>query len=202
MTKILLVDDLKLKLEENSKKEEIKEVLETQRVVEEVIVANSDAIHQIKMEIARNKEGEKPSGKYNEDTVKESNVKDDDIRKVVRKQQDMDKDILKHSNVVKKLDEEIKSILKEKSNKDESKKEMDDAIKRLEIEILKLKEGENDCESIKEILKDGDEKKKAHKCRYFNVGYCKYEQKCRFTHPEEICKEYLEGKCREKKMPK
>ena len=41
------VDDLQLKSVEIGKNEEIKEVLETQRVVEEVIVANSDAIHQI-----------------------------------------------------------------------------------------------------------------------------------------------------------
>ena len=190
------VDDLKLKLVEIGKKEEIKEVLETQRVVEEVIVANSDAIHQIKMEILKIKEGGKPRGKHNENTVKENDSKDDGIREVVRKQQEMDNDILKHSNVVKKLEEEIKSILKDKSNKDESKKEMDDAIKRLEIEILKFKKSENDFKSTKEILKASDEEKEAHKCRYFNVGYCKYKEKCRFTHPEEICKEYVEGECK------
>ena len=40
-------------------------------------------------------------------------------------------------------------------------------------------------------------KKKAKKCKFYNRGFCKYKQKgCRFPHPQQICKEYLNNlKC-------
>ena len=104
--------------------------------------------------------------------------------------------------MAKRLDEEIRNLLKDKSKKDESKKKMDEAIKTLESEILKFKESENYSKPTKEILKASDKEKKAHKCRYFNVGYCKYKEKCRFTHPEETCKEYVEGKCEGNSCPR
>ena len=35
-----------------------------------------------------------------------------------------------------------------------------------------------------------------HFCRYFNKGHCKYRERCKFNHPKEICKTYLDcGKC-------
>ena len=41
------------------------------------------------------------------------------------------------------------------------------------------------------------EKKTTRKCRYFNRGYCKYRERCRFYHSPNICKVYLEkGICR------
>ena len=37
---------------------------------------------------------------------------------------------------------------------------------------------------------------KRKKCRYFNRGYCKYKDKCRYMHPKNICTEYLQSmKC-------
>ena len=40
------------------------------------------------------------------------------------------------------------------------------------------------------------------KCRYFNRGFCKYGQKCRFYHPRQVCNEFLlEGICRQHKCP-
>ena len=34
------------------------------------------------------------------------------------------------------------------------------------------------------------------KCRYFNKGHCKYRERCKFNHPKDICKTYLDcGKC-------
>ena len=37
------------------------------------------------------------------------------------------------------------------------------------------------------------------KCKYFNSGHCKYKSECKFSHPKEICKAYLEGrKCNQK----
>ena len=35
------------------------------------------------------------------------------------------------------------------------------------------------------------ETKSAQKCRYFNRGYCKYSDKCRFIHPRDICRGHL-----------
>ena len=41
------------------------------------------------------------------------------------------------------------------------------------------------------------------KCRYYNRGFCKYEGKCKFYHPEIVCEEYLQdGLCRQKKCEK
>ena len=43
-----------------AKNKEVKEIIETQRVLDEVMVANSDAIKQIKHEIVEMKDVEKP----------------------------------------------------------------------------------------------------------------------------------------------
>ena len=41
------------------------------------------------------------------------------------------------------------------------------------------------------------------KCRYYNRGFCKYEGKCKFYHPEIVCEEYLQdGLCRQRKCEK
>ena len=37
------------------------------------------------------------------------------------------------------------------------------------------------------------------KCRYFNSGYCKYRQKRKFSHPNNICKEI---NCEKENCPK
>ena len=36
------------------------------------------------------------------------------------------------------------------------------------------------------------------KCSYFNRGHCKYKTRCRYSHPRNICKVYLENKKYEK----
>ena len=53
----------------------------------------------------------------------------------------------------------------------------------------------------KDMLNKDDDKaenehQKRKKCRYYNRGYCKYTDKCRFIHPREICSMYMESqKC-------
>ena len=50
---------------------------------------------------------------------------------------------------------------------------------------------------------DGNEdyniERKIHKCRYYDRGHCKYKRGCKYFHPRDICKYYLDnGKCMEK----
>ena len=99
------------------------------------------------------------------------------------------------SDIVKRLDKEIKNILKDKPKKESSKKEVEEAIKQLEEEVLKLKEIGKGSKPSEDIQKPNDKEKSEKKCKYFNVGYCKYNEKCRFIHPKEICEKYPEGKC-------
>ena len=51
-----------------------------------------------------------------------------------------------------------------------------------------------------EIVSNGV--KKERKCRYFNFGHCKYKEKCRFVHPQNVCNVYLEGICEGSSCPK
>ena len=77
-----------------------------------------------------------------------------------------------------------------------------DAIKRIDKEMkkteLKINSAATDtsvkaCGEVEEVVSD---KKKRKKCRYFNWGYCKYTNKCRFVHPLDICRDYLrDNKC-------
>jgi hypothetical protein len=52
-----------------------------------------------------------------------------------------------------------------------------------------------------EIVDFDDVKNKiAKKCRYFDTGYCKYSEKCKFIHPRDICRDYLKtNKCQKTK---
>ena len=187
------VDNLKSIVENK----EVQEILETQRIVEEVIVANSDAIHRIKSEIIELKN----QGKQNQNGSKENidrenaNATNGCIKEVMEKQQMIDKDISANADIVKRLDKEIKDILKDKTKKESSKKEVEEAIKQLEEEVLKLKEIGKGSKPSEDIQKPNDKEKSEKKCKYFNVGYCKYNEKCRFIHPKEICEKYQEGKC-------
>jgi uncharacterized membrane-anchored protein YhcB (DUF1043 family) len=107
-------------VEKISKQEnyEIKELIETQKVIDEVIVANSDAIRRIEKEI-------KERMKHRLDTSNQSNDKD-------------------HTECA------------------------------------------NDKEEPKQV--------RQKRCKYFNRGHCKYVNRCRNSHPTEICSTYLGGK--------
>ena len=68
------------------------------------------------------------------------------------------------------------------------------------------------CESLKTMLEDltvtvlnsdksetcDSQREMKRKCRFFNRGYCKYNDKCKYYHSPVICEEYLEhGICME-----
>ena len=185
---VATVKDLKQKYE--AQNAQIKEIVEIQGVVDEVVVTNSDAIKHIKNEMLVENSVEET----NEENVHNPKT----MREVIETQQGMDKTISKNSDTIKELDKEIKCILKEKNCKDVSRKRIDDAISRLDQEIKELKK-EN--VSTEEVV---SEKEKTFKrCRYHNTGYCKYKEKCRFTHPEVVCKDQqCEGKRCDKRHPK
>ena len=116
-------------VEKVSKQEndEIKDIIETQKVIYEVIVANSDAIHRIEKEI-------KEIMEHRLDTYNQSNDKD-----------------------------HIESA--------------------------------NDKEETNQV--------RQKKCKYFNRGHCKYVNRCRNSHPTEICSTYREGnKCNQSSCQK
>ena len=116
-------------VEKVSKQEndEIKEIIETQKVIDEVIVANSDAIHRIEKEI-------KEIMEHRLDTANQSNKKD-------------------HV------------------------------------------ESANDKEETNQV--------RQKKYKYFNRGHCKYVNRCRNSHPTEICSTYREGnKCNQSSCQK
>ena len=105
-----------------------------------------------------------------------------------------------------KENEEIKEMIKTQKVIEEALAANSDAIKRIDKEIVEItgKESVPNVDTLKnstkdEIKEDNIAKKAKRKCRYFNGGYCKYKQKCRYIHPKDICKEYIQNqKCEDK----
>ena len=87
---------------------EVQEIIETQRVIEEFIVANADAINQIKQQMANNE--------HMNQTAANPDRKDF-IREVIKKHQDIGKYIFNSNDVVNRLDQEIKVIIRDKKTK-------------------------------------------------------------------------------------
>ena len=193
------IKDLKSKVEDLNRKfkehetMEVQEIIKTQRVIDEIVVANSDAIMTMKSEIF-NRKGGKQSGEGDNMNAKIANQHDE----MVEKQAVFDNSIKNNSESIKVLDEEIKRITIEKIKRDDSKREVDAAIKQLSSEIIKLQRVEREDKSGKEAQTHGD-KAMSIKCRYFNSGYCKYRQKCKFSHPNNICAEI---NCEKENCPK
>ena len=101
------------------------------------------------------------------------NDQNDEVQNIVKSQEMIEIIIVEHSDSIKRLDTEIAQLVKAQQKAVETKGAP-------EITIDKKKEGEDDIK----------------KCRYFNKGYCKYEEKCKFGHPLEICEIHLESlKC-------
>ena len=105
---------------------------------------------------------------------------------------------------------EIKEIIDMQKVVDEVLVANSDAIKRIDKEIEELcrksyitedhtEDGNSDAKEInvtKETIVETSVMEKRRKCRYFDRGYCKYKNKCRYKHPKEICEEYFKyGKC-------
>ena len=98
---------------------------------------------------------------------------------------------------------ELREIIGAKKVVDEILVANTDAIKRIDREILELTKTKEVTKDLKHDLKHTTKETtvkalirqdKKTKCKYFNGGYCKYKAKCRFVHPEHICKEHMEGK--------
>ena len=83
-----------------------------------------------------------------------------------------------------KENDKIKEILERQKVVEDGIASNADALSRIDREIDELS---NKIKVTKE---------KEEICRYYNKGHCKYRNKCRFYHPQNICKVYLEsGKC-------
>ena len=189
------VDKLQEQVEAKNANKEVNEILEAQKVIDEVIVANSDAINQIKQKI-----GDGKQRKGNDYNLEGNKVNADAkcIKEVIARQQEIDRNIFTNADVVNKLDQEIKNILKDKTKKEESRKKVDDAIEKLNLEILQLKQSDRKVDTAKDNLVDSDKIRKKSRCRYFNSGYCKYKERCKFKHPERTCPKYSDGECKGK----
>ena len=126
---------------------------------------------------------------------KDLSIADVGTKETVEKQQVIAESISENSNAVKRLEKEIKSIEKDRNKNENNKKEVEGAIKRLDDEILLIKKDAKKSDICMEASELGDKKKKVIRCRYFNYGFCKYKEKCRFVHPKEVCGTYSGGKC-------
>ena len=102
---------------------------------------------------------------------------------------------------------EIKEILEAQKVIDEVIVENSDAIKRIDREMKQIMDKKcdttnHDSDKDEEEPKDKVKKIQRRKCRYFDRGFCKYNKKCRFSHPDVICKDYLKThKCEKKGCP-
>ena len=101
-----------------------------------------------------------------------------EVEALLVKQRELDKEIAANSAAIKKIDEEISDSSKAKHNEN-AKKNLKDASK------------DNTSDEVIQSKK--------RKCRYFNRGYCKYKDKCRYMHSKNICTQYLQSmKCDKK----
>ena len=92
-----------------------------------------------------------------------------EIKEIVDAQSVIDDILVANTVALKRIDKEIQDIVVKQDIADENKSETDD-------------------DRMNHV-----EKKTVKKCRYFNAGFCKYSKKgCRFLHPKDICKEYLD----------
>ena len=116
------------------------------------------------------------------------------------------------STVVKALKEittEMKQLVdngkKQQSEKIEEILEKQKIINEIIRIAKKEKEvSENDSVQIDQSDKEVEivKKYKSTKCRYFDQGFCKYRIKCRYSHPEQTCEQYIMyGQCSEQNCP-
>ena len=92
---------------------------------------------------------------------KKIDVKDDkEIREIVEAQQVSDAIIVANAEAIKRINKEMRDI----SEKQHVKEPKSDIIKK-------------DSDDAVKVIK---------RCRYFNRGFCKYKNKCRFVHPKKF----------------
>ena len=94
--------------------------------------------------------------------------------------------------------------LKEALNTEKAKvKKLEEVIKKQNeyIETLKDKNSQQNNEHSDEINTSNEktEIKVDNRCRYWNRGFCREKEKCKFNHPEQNCAMFLDhGKCEDK----
>ena len=83
-----------------------------------------------------------------------------------------------------------------------------DCIKRMEKELKDISGKKAKSKAIHDVIEEvvsdhTTEIKKRKRCRYYNRGFCKYKNKCRFAHPTKICTIYEEtGNCGDQECDK
>ena len=107
-------------------------------------------------------------------------------------------DALKRKDTTKE-NKEIKEIMDAQRTIDKVIDANKDAIKRIDEEVKQIVVNKLDAKTntaSDKAKEDGGkirvEDKNRKKCRYYDRGFCKYNKKCRFLHPEGICQDYLE----------
>ena len=91
-----------------------------------------------------------------------------EIKDIIEAQAAIDAILVANSDAIKRIDKEIKSIVCDKTK------------------VTVNKDTEDN------VVSEDNDKKIQRKCKFYNAGYCKYKHKrCRFLHPENICKAYL-----------
>jgi hypothetical protein len=113
-----------------------------------------------------------------ENMQKENKVSEnDEIQEIIDTQKVIDEIIVANSDCIRRIEKEIKAITVEKGDT----KVLHDVLE-------------------KEVEKDTKVTKVRKICRYYNRGFCKYKNKCRFAHANKICKIYEEtGTCGDNK---
>ena len=87
----------------------------------------------------------------------------------------IDETILTNSDSIKIIDKEVEKILSDKNKKDISKQEIDVTISKINDEIQRIKELGKEHKSSEHISPVSDKSQMRTKCKYYNVGYCKYK---------------------------
>ena len=106
----------------------------------------------------------------------------DEVNELLEKQKAVEVVMAKNSAALERIDKEIVMLTKKVMVSDSSKVTITNKISDKASKIDKADKAENKGRTLK--------------CRYFNRGFCKYKNKCRFGHPRQICSDYLEnGKC-------
>ena len=102
--------------------------------------------------------------------------------------------------------EEIEEILEKQKVINEIISRNVKAIGRIDIEIARREKevSENEIIEVDQNDKEVEVKKlEMTKCRYYDKGFCKYRTKCRYSHPEQTCEDYiLYGQCKGQNCPR